>query len=96
VLSSNFYFWLIIFIFFYIYSEFLFSLVINNVFKNIKFFNIESTKNYSNIIFKNNSYLLILNFLFLFLVTLKINNSNILFSFIIIYILINKYINVFF
>jgi hypothetical protein len=96
VLSSNFYFWLILFIFIYAYGEFFFSLLISSFFRNIKFFSIENTKNYSTFVFKNNSYILIINFLFFFFFTLKISSGNILFSFIIIYLIINKYISMYF
>lgn len=40
---------------------------------------------------KNLSFMIILNFLILFVLTLKINISNMLFAFILVYTLINKY-----
>lgn len=96
MISSNFYVWLILFLFIYFYSEFFCSILFSSLFKNLKFFSIQLTKNINNIIFKNLSYLIIINLLIIFFLTLKTNLMNIFFSFILIYLLINRYINMYF
>lgn len=96
MLSSNFYVWLIIFLFTYFYSEFFYSILFHSMFKNVKFFSNQLTKIVDNLLFKNFSYLIIINLLILFFLTLKTNLTNIFFSFIIIYLIINRYINIYF
>jgi hypothetical protein len=93
VISSNFYSWLIIFLFSYFYSEFLMSLTVHSIFKNIKIFTIQLTNNNKTAIFNNIPHALIINLLIMFFLTLKISIFNIFFSFIIIYLIINRYIN---
>lgn len=88
--------WLIIFLGIYFYSEFFYSLVFHSFFKNLKFFSIQQTKNKNSLIFKNLSYLMIINLIILFLFTLKSSLTNIFFSFIVIFIFINRYINKYF
>ena len=94
--SSNFYIFSIIFFLTYSYSEFFYSMLIHSTFKNLKVFSIELTKIKNILIYKNNSFVIVINLLLLLFITLKINLNNILFSFVFIYIFITKYINKYF
>lgn len=96
MLSSYFYVWCFIFLVSYFYSEFFMFTLIHSSVKNLKFFSTQFTKSVNISLFKNTSLTYIIYFIIIFFFTLKINISNILFSFVIIYILINKYINKYF
>lgn len=94
--SSNFYLLLIMLYITYVYSEVFYSILIHSTFKNLKSLSIELTKVKNTLLFKNNSFLIIINLLLLFFFTLKISLNNVLFSFIFLYMFINKYINKYF
>lgn len=79
----------------YIYTEFFSSFLINNIFKNLKSITINYTKKNNFIFFKTNSNNLILNFLFLYFLTFKIEGLNFFFSLLLLFIFINKFINKF-
>ena len=96
MVSSNFYFLLILMYITYVYSEVFYSLLIHSTLKNLKSLSIELTKVKNTLLFKNNSFLIIINLLLLFFFTLKISLNNVLFSFIFLYMFINKYINKYF
>jgi hypothetical protein len=83
--------WLAVVLIVYFYSEFFTIILINSSFKNLKFFSSQLTKLKNPLLIKNLSFVIILNFFIMFLLTLKINISNILLTFIIVYIMINKY-----
>lgn len=83
--------WLIVALVTYFYSEFFTIILISNSFKNLKFLSVQLTSLKNPFLLKNLSFMIILNFLILFVLTLKINISNMLFAFILVYTLINKY-----
>lgn len=95
MISSSFIIWLFLILVVYIYIEFFSSVLINNIFKNIKSLTITYTKKNNFIFFKTNSNSLIINFLLFFFLTLKISDMNIFFSLILIFVFINKFINKF-
>ena len=94
--SSNFYILLSVFFLIYFYSEFFYLTLIHSTFKNLKVFSLELTKFKNTLVYKNNSFIIVINLLLLLFITLKINLNNILFSFLFIYIFITKYINKYF
>jgi len=96
VFSSNFYILLSVFFLIYFYSEFFYLTLIHSTLKNLKVFSLELTKFKNTLVYKNNSFIIVINLLLLLFITLKINLNNILFSFLFIYIFITKYINKYF
>ena len=94
--SSNFYILLSVFFLIYFYSEFFHLTLIHSTFKNLKVFSLELTKFKNTLVYKNNSFIIVINLLLLLFITLKINLNNILFSLLFIYIFITKYINKYF
>lgn len=96
MLSSNFYIWLFIVLILYFYTEFFSLILINNNLKNIKFLSSRLTFLKTPLLVKSLSFIIIINFLIIFMLTLKINLSNILLIFILIFTLINKYLERYF
>lgn len=94
MISLNFYFWLLLFLFIYLYSEIFLSIIINSIFKNLKYFNQQSLKN-KNKFFKNLYLNISFFFLLILFLSLKIQISNIFISFFIIFLIINIYVSSF-
>lgn len=97
MLSSNFIFWNILFLFIYLYFEFFYSILFLTIYKNLKFFNLNYTKKLINSIFKSNVYHFINFLLIFFLITLKVNYvDNSILSYIIVYLFISLFLLKFF
>lgn len=91
MISSNFSLWLFLFLIIYIYSEFFLSVIINVIFKNLKFLTISFTKKNNFIFFKTSNQILVINLLLLFFITYKVNYINIFFSLIVVFSYVNKF-----
>ncbi len=88
MISSNFFFWNILFIVSYIYCEFLHNIVYFTIFKNLKLFNSNCTKKITNYLFKDNIYTFIILWMCFFLLTLKIEFiDNHIMSYIVVYLI---------
>lgn len=87
---------LILFLYVYIYAEIFTSFIFNTLFKNTKFFSNQLTKFVKPYLFNSLLIYTIINFLIFFFLTFKLNETNVLISFIILFIFIYKYINHYF